>query len=363
MERISALQHKLKEKNFDALLVTTPTNIRYLSNFFGISDSERESVLFVTQTQAFLFVPRMYADHAKQTVSKDVQIISELPKGLFGSFVEYAKPDWNICCESKNMTLAEHAHIQKGTGIKLAHSSGLVEELRFIKSEDEIKSLTQASKITDKTFTHIVEFIQKNLDVGITEHDVIEELRRYSTLLSSEKFGFDPIVAVGPGSAEPHYISQNRKLERGQALLIDMGFVVNGYTSDFTRTMFLGKATEKFKHIYNLVLESQLKSIAAAKPGVNTKDLHEVSAKPFREANKEELYLHSLGHGVGLDIHEAPGISPRTDTVLEPGMVITIEPGLYLSNQFGVRIEDLAVVREDGLELLTNSSKELIEVV
>ena len=361
--RIQNLQNLLIRDGLNALLITNPKNIFYLSNFRGVSETERESILFVTKTECFLFIPRMYADHAKISVDSSVQIITELSNGLFGSFVEFIKEDWTIGCEAQNMTLAEHRHIHKGTGVELTLTYGLVEELRIIKSEEEIHSLKKAAQITDQTFEHIQTFIKHNLDAGITEHHVIEELRRFSSSLGSEKFGFDPIVAVGPGSAEPHYISQNRKLDRGQTLLIDMGFVVNGYTSDFTRTIFLGKASPEFKQIYNLVLDVQLKSIAAAKPGTSTKDLHEVSTQVFKDAGKKELYLHSLGHGVGLDIHEAPSISPRSDSTLKHGMIITIEPGLYLSNKFGVLIEDLAVVTEDGVELLTKASKELIEVV
>jgi len=360
--RIKKLQSILHKKQAAACFITNQKNIFYLTGFIGISPYEHESTLLITTNQAYLYIPQMYRDRAMAVVHTDITLVTDLPKGLFGSWTMHATTG-TIVCESENLTLAEFDTLQGHTTATLLPEKGIVAALRLYKDDTEIAALKKASAMTDKAFTHIQEFIAKRMYTRLCEHDVIEELRRYSHALGSHGFGFDPIVAYGPGSAEPHYISNNTPIKPGNVLLIDMGFVVDGYTSDFSRTLSLGAPTDEFTRIYALVQETQQACLDACKPGASTTTLYTLSQDIFTKHGVADLYLHSLGHGVGLDVHEAPRLASSHDTILKPGMVITIEPGLYLSNQFGVRIEDLVLITEDGYELLTTSSKKMISLV
>ena len=360
--RIQQLRNMLTKKQATACFLTNQKNIYYLTGFIGISPYEREASLLVTQDHTYLFVPHMYRDRARNKVFDDITIVTDLPKGILYSWIAYVA-NGMVYIEAEDLTLAEYSELKKKTSLNLFPARGMVEALRLIKSKDEIARLRHAAYITDQTWEAVQTFVQTHIDTGIREHDIIEEIQRVSTSLGSQGIGFDPIVAVGPGSAEPHYISENRKITRGQALLVDMGFVIDGYTSDFTRTMYLGKPTKEFEHIYMLVKDAQQACLDACKPAVSTTTLYNISNTHFTQHGVADLYLHSLGHGVGLDIHEAPRLSKSHNTMLQPGMVITIEPGLYLSEQFGVRIEDLVLITENGYELLSTSSKELVSLV
>lgn len=360
--RIKQLQQKLKEKQATACFLTNQKNIYYLTGFIGISPYERESTLLVTTDDAFLCVPDMYTERAQHVLHKGITLVRPGTNGLFGFWNTFVSRG-PVLCESGNLTLKEFEYLKTKTTHELTPIDNLIESLRLIKDEHEIKALRKAAKITDATFTHIQTYIQQHLDTDLREHDIIEEIRRVSCSLGSEGFGFDPIVAVGPGSAEPHYISINKRVERGQALLIDMGFIVDGYTSDFTRTLFLGEPDDAFTRTYTLVQEAQQACLDACTPGVSTTELYTISREHFERAGMAQHYLHSLGHGVGLDIHEAPRLGNTQETYLTPGMIITIEPGLYHSHQFGVRIEDLVHITQEGCNVLTTSSKALVSLV
>ncbi len=350
------------EKQAAACFLTNQKNILYLTGFSGISPHERESTMLVTQTEAWLFVPRMYAERANHITTQGVQIVADLPGGFLGTWTNYA-PQGTILVESEHLSVADYHRLQRKTAQELLPTQQLVEPLRIIKTAQEIAAMRKAASIADKTWHAVQSFVRTHIDRGIREHDVVEEIRRTSTALGSEGYGFDPIVAAGPGSAEPHYISENKPITRGMALLVDMGFVVDGYTSDCTRTMFLGTPSPEFQRIYSLVQEVQYQCLEACKPGTSTSALYKQSQEYFSTHGVADLYLHSLGHGVGLDIHEAPRLGNTQDTILAPGMVITIEPGLYLTGKFGVRIEDLVLITKDGYEVLTTSSKELVSLV
>lgn len=361
--RQSALQSILTQEHADACLITNAKNIFYLTGFAGISPYERESIFLTTKEHGnFLFVPPMYAEHAHNTVdATNITIISSIPHGLFGTAVTHTACN-TILCESDNLTYSEYACLTAKTRATLMPKKNLVEPLRLKKDVQEIAWLKKAAAITDAAYAHIVTYIQTHIATGLREHDVKEELRRFALAAGSEGCGFDTIVAAGAGSSQPHYISQNKKLERGEPLLIDMGFLYQGYTADFTRTMFLGTPTPLYTEIYTLVKECQQTCLDACRPGISTKELYTRSLEYFTRSGKESLYLHSLGHGVGLDVHESPSLSPSGNTILEPGMVITIEPGLYREKNFGVRIEDLLLITDDGYELFTKSSKQLTSI-
>lgn len=362
--RIETIQKILAEKSVLGFFITNPKNIFYLSGFIGISPQERESTFFVTNEKAYLFVPAMYQERAQKTISKNVEIITDHERyGLLTSFTKYITETDTILVESTNLTLAEFEKIQNATKSKLQPEKFLIEQSRILKDEQEIQFLQRACEVTDQTFNAIVKLLQNTDYTQITEMDIADYMRSISRELGAHGFGFDPIIASGAGAAEPHYFTSTKKLEKNNCLLLDFGFVFNGYTADLTRTIFLGKAPDEFKKMYSLVKECNETCIQACKSGITTKALHSLSFQFFKEKNVEKHYLHSLGHGVGLDVHEAPGVGMNNEIILEPNMIITIEPGLYFPNQFGIRIEDVVLVKKDSAMVLSSqSSKELIEI-
>lgn len=368
LSRIQKFQRLLTEKNLDGFFVTNPKNIFYLTGFIGISPHERESSLLVTPQKAFLFIPQMYEEKARkvtQTLEKNSLelLVDHERHGLLTSFTRLLKPENKIGVEAHNLTLAEFEKIKLSTTAHLVPEKLFLEDFRTKKDVDEILFLQKACEITDQTFEKIVTVLKHSDYTELTELDITDAMRSISRELGAEGNGFDPIVACGSGSSEPHYVTGKKHLTKNEPLLLDFGFVYGGYTADLSRTLFLGKAPEEFKKMYSMVKMCNELCIHSCKSGVNTKELYTLSREFFQKENLEKNYLHSLGHGVGLDVHESPSVGPGPETILEEGMVITIEPGLYFTEKYGIRIEDVVVVEKDGCRVLSSqSSKELIEI-
>ena len=226
----------------------------------------------------------------------------------------------------------------------------------MIKTEQEINIIKVACEIADHAFTHILGFIKP----GKTELEVSNELEFFMRKQGATQSSFDTIVASGLRSALPHGVATNKVIEKGDFVTLDFGALYNGYISDITRTVAVGEPSEKLVDMYNTVLASQLLALEKVGPGLTGIQADAIARDYLKEKGYGEAFGHSLGHGIGLEVHEGPGLSMRSDTVLEPGMAVTIEPGVYLPGIGGVRIEDDILITETGNELLTHSSKELI---
>jgi Xaa-Pro aminopeptidase len=237
---------------------------------------------------------------------------------------------------------------------------GLVERLRAIKDAEEVARIQEATKLADAAFT---EFVVGGLS-GRTERELAFELALAMHRQGAERPSFDIIVAAGPNGALPHAMPRDVPVTAGQLVVIDWGAQLDGYCSDCTRTVWVGGEAPgaEEREIYDLVMKAQLAGLEAIRAGVSSRSVDATARELIDAAGHREHFGHGLGHGVGLDIHEAPRLSPRSDTVLEAGNVVTDEPGVYLPERFGVRIEDLVVVTEDGCEILTGVSKELMTV-
>jgi len=235
---------------------------------------------------------------------------------------------------------------------------GDVDALRQIKSEEELEYLEKAEAIGDLAFEKILTILKP----GMTELEVAAELEYQMKKAGAENFSFSTIVASGLNSSMPHAIPGEKKLEEGDFVTMDFGCTYKGYCSDMTRTVVLGKASEKQKEIYNTVLKAQLAALDAIKAGVTGKSVDKVARDIITEAGYGECFGHGLGHSVGLFIHEEPRLSPAGETVLEENMIETVEPGIYVPGFGGVRIEDMVAVTKDGCKNFTHSPKELIEI-
>jgi Xaa-Pro aminopeptidase len=235
---------------------------------------------------------------------------------------------------------------------------GLMLELRAVKDELELEIIRQAAKIADEGFNHIVNFIKP----GMKENEVALELEFFMRKKGATGASFDFIVASGTRSSMPHGVASDKVIEIGDFVTIDFGCVYKGYCSDMTRTIVMGKATDKQKEIYNIVLEAQLKVIEEAKANMSGIELDNIARQYIIDKGYGDKFGHGLGHGIGLDVHELPNVNVLGKNILKPNMVISDEPGIYIEDFGGVRIEDLLIITEDGCEVINSSPKELIEL-
>ncbi|MBM3135672.1 MAG: aminopeptidase P family protein [Chloroflexi bacterium] len=354
--RLSALRQKMAEQKLDAMLVTQAENRRYLSGFTGSA-----GYLFITATQAHLATDSRYWEQvgqqaadfalAKIEASKSSQLFADLVRAAGATRVGY---------EAGDLTVATYRELQKALRpdraraiARLVPTKGLVEGLRAIKDASELALIEQAVALGDAAFAYGVQRLQP----GMTEKQAAWEIERYLREHGAEGVAFELIVASGPNGAMPHARPSERLIQAGEPIVIDMGCRVDGYNSDLTRTIILGEPGAKFREVYAIVLQAQLAAEAALRAGPKGKEIDAVARQIIVEAGYGDYFGHGLGHGVGLAVHEEPGLGKLGEKPLQPNMVCTIEPGIYLPGEFGVRIEDMAVVTADGCRVLTKAQK------
>lgn len=359
---IKALQAKLTEKGADAALLTDRRNQRYISGF----DYEDGYVL-VTRENAYLVTDFRYIEAAKAASASFMTV--EAPTGRGGMFIyinEVLRQEGckTVLFEEETVSFADYRrYTERLPDVKI--ESGASEILigsRVVKDEEELAAMARAQAVTDAAFAHIVKTIRPD---EMTEIDVALELEFFMRSHGAEGLAFDTIAVSGSASSRPHGVPRNRKLERG-FLTMDFGARVDGYCSDMTRTIVIGKADADMKKLYNTVLRAQTEALAAAKEGASCRGLDKIARDIIDGAGYEGLFGHSLGHGVGLYIHESPSLSQGAmpeNAVLERGNTFTVEPGIYIEGLYGCRIEDMCCIRPDGsMTDFTHSPKELIEL-
>ncbi|GEL77358.1 M24 family metallopeptidase [Tenuibacillus multivorans] len=351
MLKLDKLRQKLTEKDLDGFLITNGQNRRYMTGFTGTA-----GVVLVTNDESLFITDFRYTVQANEQV-KDFKIIEH--KGpIHLEVAEQAKRLGikRLGFEKDSMTYALYETYEKEISSEFIPTSGLIETLRLIKSEDEIKVLKEAAEIADAAFDHI----QTVIKPGVKEIDVSNELEFYMRKQGAASSSFDIIVASGYRSALPHGVASDKEIQSGELVTLDFGALYNGYCSDITRTLAVGQINDQLQEIYDTVLQAQLKGMEGTKSGITGKEADALTRDYIKEKGYGEYFGHSTGHGLGMDVHEGPGLSYRSDKVLEPGMVVTIEPGIYVPDVGGCRIEDDIVITENGNETLTFSPKELI---
>ncbi len=338
----------LKSKRLDAIIITSPENLYYFSGFTG-----GEGFLVFTPERKYIIVDGRYTIQAKeQTENFEVVEYKILPYKIIADmgFDKIGFEDKTISYNSfKMMSRAMPAVTSIGISQEL-------DEYRKVKGEEECKNIRRAEQIGDMAFEHILHFIKP----GITEREIALELEYFMKKQGASALSFDTIVAVGERSALPHANLTDTAVSEGKVVLMDYGCVYNGYCSDMTRTVAVGYADDRTKNIYDTVLKAQLCALDKIKSGIANKDIDAVARNIISNAGYGDFFNHSLGHGVGLQIHEQPSLSPRSEDVLQTGNIVTVEPGIYIENFCGVRIEDLVKVTDDGCENYTHSPKNLI---
>lgn len=360
MDRVEGVKLKLNSHNIDAIFITSPYNISYLTNVFPSSVEEREYYLFITKLEAYLIAPKMFMLAIKENAGEFTYIEITGEKGLFENILEICNKEniKSVGFEEHNLLYKEFAHLEQSLeGIELVALEDFIDEERQKKDEKEIEKIKRACEITDQCF----KLILGKIELNVTERELASQIEFYLTHFGGN--AFKPIVAFGKNAAIPHHISDGTKLKRNSFVLFDLGARFEGYCADMSRTIYFGNPSEEEKTMYRTVRESQQLALDMLKEwkrkDFQVSHLHE-STESYIERNGFDPFPHSLGHGIGLEVHEAPTISKYSEgNEFKEGMVITIEPGIYKQNIGGVRIEDDILLTEDGYEILTKSPKEL----
>jgi Xaa-Pro aminopeptidase len=342
----------MKEHALDALVVSSLANIRYLTGFSGSN-----ALAVVTAGKAFLITDSRYALQSAEEVRGFRRIIGR--RGLLGDAA--ARGALRGCrtagFESDSLTYAQYRSLRKlFSGVRFKPAPGIVEALARIKDPQEVADIAEAAAISDRVFSGVLGLLRP----GMTEREIASEISRLNVGLGSESDAFDIIVASGPRGALPHARPTDRRIRKGDFVLLDFGSTIRGYCSDMTRTLAVGNAPRRLREAYRAVREANESAVAAARGGMKARDLDAVARGSIRRSGFGRYFVHSLGHGIGLRVHESPRVSPLSREVMESGNVITIEPGIYIPGSGGVRIEDDVLLGPGGCRILTKSPRELI---
>jgi Xaa-Pro aminopeptidase len=339
----------LAELPVSALLVTEPANVRYLSGFTTPSDGR---VLLTDQGEWLITDARYEAQAAEE---------SRLPVELRRDWLPWVGDkvgEGLLGVEAESLSVAHFQDLSERLPERVIALRNVFRQRRMIKDQREVATLRRAAQLTDDAFSHILGFLR----AGVTEVEVALELERFMRAQGAEAKSFDIVVASGKRSAMPHGVASAKPLERGDLVTLDFGAQVDGYHADMTRAVAVGQIDDELKGMYHAVLEAEQAALEAAAPGVSGSELDALARRVLARHGMERWFAHSLGHGVGLQIHEGPKLSLDSSDVLEPGMTVTIEPGVYRPGFGGVRIEDLVLITPDGSERLSLAPKQLITV-
>jgi Xaa-Pro aminopeptidase len=351
-DRLQQLRAQFAALRIDAFLLTFPQHLRYISAFTGSA-----GVGFISEERATLATDGRYASQVREQTRGWKVLITQ------GSLFEklnaqkLLKPGMRVGFDGNTVLFAQYQALKKMfPRVKFLPKVDVVEKLAAVKDDTELLKIRRAVEITDTTFAEILPMVKP----GVAELDLAAEISYRQRRHGAESDAFESIVASGERSALPHGRATSKKLASGDLLTLDFGAVYEGYHSDMTRTVAVGKLKPEAKKIYGVVRSAQQAALDSARAGMKARDLDAVARGVIRKAGYEKYFRHSLGHGIGLQIHEQPRISILSTAVLAPGNVITVEPGIYVPQLGGVRIEDDVIVGSDGVEILNRSPKELL---
>jgi Xaa-Pro aminopeptidase len=356
-DRLQRLRSVINDAQADAALITHPINRRYFSGFPAGDHAPDESygVLLVTSNQAILFTSSTNLPWAAGTVRPSVEARpwSRPWQNHVGKQIRELGLR-RVAFEDLALPVADHAAISDAAGTtELVPLGGAVHALRSVKDPDEIERIASAARITDEAFAEATE----KLGVGTTERELAWNLEQAMRRLGATGIGFPVIVAAGPHGARPHHEPTNRPIAEGEPIVIDMGAQLEGYSADLTRTIVIGQSDSKFRERYASVLEAQLAALSQIRPGMTGQEADAVARDALVRSGLGEGFVHGLGHGVGLLVHESPSLGTTSKDVLRPGEIVTIEPGIYENGWGGIRIEDLCLVSDSGLKALSAAAK------
>ncbi len=347
-KRIANLIKKLEESKIDALIVTKPENVFYLTSF-----SSDSVILLINPKKSFAITDFRYAEAASSAIRGFELIVlnnrlDSFPRAISATLSKCRAK--KIGFEASSATFSQYRKIKRAIGNKmLVSAADPIEALREIKEVEEINLIKQAFAITKETLKEVKRIISSD----ITEIEILRYIKQAFIKKGAEGAAFEPIVATQPGASQPHYKTTAKRLGNNKPILIDMGAKYEGYNSDLTRICILGKIKSKFNRLYTVLLDAQKRALDLVRPGAKISDVDNAARQYIADKGFGKFFGHSLGHGIGLEIHEKPTIDHRNDNPLRDGMVFTVEPGIYIPGYGGLRIEDAVLVTKNGCKVLT----------
>jgi Xaa-Pro aminopeptidase len=343
-ERIDKASCALKRLRMEAFLVSNPSNIFYLSGFSG-----HDSLLLITRSGVYIITDFRYEEEA-QACANGFIVISD-KAGLYEKAARIIKKDGirGIGFEAHHMTVRDKGLLSSTIKAKLAATSGIIEKLRMIKEEQEIEKIKESAGIIKRVFKQI----SKDVKPGTSEKGIASRVDFLAGNLGSDKPSFNTIVLSGKRTSMPHGRPSGRSIMKGDTVMIDSGAQLNGYSSDLTRMLFMGRISKYINILYSIVKTAQQEAIAKIKPGIKASEIDRAARSYIYDKGFGKYFGHSTGHGIGIDVHEFPSISSKNHTKLKAGMVFSVEPGIYIPGKIGVRMEDMVVVTKNGCEVIT----------
>ncbi|UJL44821.1 aminopeptidase P family protein [Virgibacillus sp. NKC19-16] len=353
MDKLTKLRNTLEANNLDAILITSAINRRYITGFTGTAGAA-----IISKNETRFITDFRYTEQAtEQATGFD---IVEHKQAIELEIKDQVK-NMNVKrlgFEKEHVTYSKYEDYKQVIEAEFVPVSGLVEDLRLIKTANELSIMKEAAKIADDAFEHIQSYIKP----GVKEIDISNELEFFMRRQGATSSSFDIIVASGKRSALPHGVASDKEIKSGELVTLDYGALYRGYCSDITRTFAVGEINDELKTIYNTVLEANFRGVDGIKPGITGKRADALTRDYIKKQGYGDYFGHSTGHGLGLEVHEGPSLSFRTDKKLETGMVVTVEPGIYVPGVGGCRIEDDIVITKTGNERLTFANKDLIQL-
>lgn len=345
--RIKWLRNQLMSLNLDGMIVSNPINVKYLT---GLSE---EGILIIAPKENIFVTDGRYIESVNRNLTLDDEIVAYETKNLNKyDYEAIFMLSENVGFEESYVTYEQYKKYLQTYQVNLVETEGLIENQRIVKDEDEIETIRKACEITDKAYEYII----RNIKKGMTEKEVAFEIEKFMILNGADTKAFDLIVAFGENTSMPHAVPTDRVVQKGDIIQFDIGCKVNGYCSDFSRVVFVEEMKEEYKTVYDFVLGEQKRLEAALKDGANIKTVIKDRETEYRLKNY--AIMHAFGHGVGLNIHEAPILRSTIDCTLKENSVIAVEPGVYLPGKYGIRIEDTYRVTKTGCQNLTTSDKD-----
>jgi Xaa-Pro aminopeptidase len=357
--RLAALRRRLSGEDAEAALITLPANMRYLTGFEGVFDEGIAAACLVTADVARFHTDFRYAEAAREAAVGSPWAVHVQRESMYVELSQELRAEGisTLAIES-SVPYGRFKYISEQFGGRVLVVEQWVEELRQVKETVELEAIERAAALADDAFDHVLGV----LAAGMREIDVAIEIDSFLRRSGSEGVAFETIVASGPNSARPHAGVTSRVIGEGDFVKMDFGARVGGYCSDMTRTVVMGKATDRHREIYDAVLAANEAALAGARAGMPGSEIDGIARRLLTERGFGENFGHGLGHGVGLSVHELPSVGKASRAAVRSGAVITIEPGVYVPGFGGVRIEDLVVVEDGGVRVLSHSRKDLIEV-
>lgn len=360
MSKLQQLQTYLKENQYDAAFITTPDNVFYFSNFKSNPHERLLGVMVFQEAEPFLVCPKMEApDAANSGWSQEIigHLDTDNPWNLIAQAIQARGITLStVAIEKSHLTVERLESLQEiYPQANFVRLDDKINEMRVIKDDVEIEKMRKAAELAD----YAIEVGCKEIAEGKTEMEILTAVEN-AIQAKGCKMSFETMVLSGPKTASPHGTPGDRKIQKGDMILFDLGVIYDGYCSDITRTVAFGEPSEAQREIYNAVRQANENAIAAVKPGVRAMDLDKIARDTISDAGYGEYFTHRLGHGLGISVHEFPSVTGTNELELKEGMVFTIEPGIYKADVTGVRVEDDVVVTVDGVEVLTKFTKELV---